>query len=334
VFAEVLGLDRVGVDDSFFDLGGDSLLAIRLIARIRAALDVDLPIRALFRSPTPAGLAGALQAPGSGGDFEVLLPLRPEGTRPPLFCVHPVEGISWRYAGLAGHLPDDQPLYGLQSRGLARPERLPDSMEEMAADYAGQIRAVQPAGPYYLLGWSLGGIIAHAVATHLQDLGEQVALLAILDGYPRFGGPDRSTRPGGGDQKVRHGAAGDVARELEAVVEDVVRLSRTGGGRQDVTDEARAAIRQIIRNNFELGGRYTPGYFRGDILLFVSALGRPASSPAARAPDAWRPYVEGRIESHQIDCDHQGMVTPGPLSLMGSAVSSKIRETRSRKDWS
>jgi amino acid adenylation domain-containing protein len=331
LFAEVLGLEEVGVDDSFFDRGGDSLLAIRLISRIRAALSADLPIRALFRSPTPAGLAQVLDARGTTGEFEVLLPLRPEGGRPPLFCVHAVEGISWRYARLIDHLPADQPLYGLQSRGLARPEPLPGSIDEVAADYVGQIRSVQPHGPYYVLGWSLGGVIAHAVATRLQEQGEQVALLAILDGYPRFGTP-RESRPRDRDTlKVQHGAAGDVTRELESVVSDVVALSQAEG-RSEVNEDTRNTIRQVILNNFQLGGRHTPGRFRGDILLFVSALGRPAHNPAAQAPDAWRPYLDGRIESHQIDCDHQGMVTAGPLALIGHAITAKILDSEPGQD--
>jgi len=98
-----------------------------------------------------------------------------------------------------------------------------------------------------------------------------------------------------------------------------------------VTEDTRNTIRQVILNNFQLGGRHTPGRFRGDLLLFVSALGRPASNPAAQAPDAWRPYLDGRIESHQIDCDHQGMVTAGPLGLIGDAITAKILDTESRE---
>jgi nonribosomal peptide synthetase DhbF len=199
----------VGPDDSFFDLGGDSLSAMRLIARVRAVLDADIPIRGMFTA-TPAAIAelaeigqvaetalgverelrGAL-GPGTASatdinlsDFDVLLPIRTSGTRPALFCMHPGEGISWRYTGFVSHIPADYPIYGLQARGLARDEPLPRSIEEMAEDYAGQMRSIQPTGPYYLLGWSFGAVVAHAVATLLQRQGEQVDLLASLDGYP------------------------------------------------------------------------------------------------------------------------------------------------------
>nr|AGS49833.1 long-chain-fatty-acid--CoA ligase [uncultured bacterium esnapd16.2] len=98
------------------------------------------------------------------GDYEVLLPLRAGGDRPPLFCVHASGGLSWNYGPLLRTLPVNQPVYGVQARGLARTETLPQSVEEMAADYVAQIRTVQPAGPYHLLGWSLGGRIAQAMA--------------------------------------------------------------------------------------------------------------------------------------------------------------------------
>ncbi len=175
LFAEVLGVDRVGAEDSFFELGGDSLLAMRLIARVREALDAEVPIRGMFTA-TPAGIAELVEARATGehepgveveisdelkallpdalpggaaaangsGDFDVLLPIRPTGDRPPLFCLHPGEGLSWRYLGLIRYLPADYPLYGLQARGLAQAEALPHSIEEMCDDYISQIRRIQP----------------------------------------------------------------------------------------------------------------------------------------------------------------------------------------------
>ena len=106
-----------------------------------------------------------------------------QGDRPPLFCVHPAGGLSWCYLGLTRILPD-QPLYGLQARGLESAEPLPASLEEMARDYLDQIRRIQPTGPYHILGWSVGGAIAHTMAAMLQADGEEVALLAMLDAYP------------------------------------------------------------------------------------------------------------------------------------------------------
>src|SRR5262249_47239372 len=92
--------------------------------------------------------------------------------------------MSWAYSGLLRHVGANRPIYGLQARGILQPDLVPDTLEEMAADYLQQIKQVQPSGPYHLLGWSFGGLVAHAIATHLQDLGEKVSLLALLDSYP------------------------------------------------------------------------------------------------------------------------------------------------------
>jgi pimeloyl-ACP methyl ester carboxylesterase len=94
---------------------------------------------------------------------EVLVPLRPHGSLPPLFCIHPAAGLSWCYPGLLQHLRTDYPIYALQARGLKHKESLPQTLEEMVLDYLDQIRKIQPSGPYHLLGWSFGGILAYRI---------------------------------------------------------------------------------------------------------------------------------------------------------------------------
>ena len=109
------------------------------------------------------------------------MPMRVGGDGPALFCAPPMMGLSWCYLALLPHVDDRYPLYGLQARGVRRPEPLPISMLEMARDYADQIRMTQPSGPYHLSGWSLGGNIAFAIAEELERRGEQIDLLVILD---------------------------------------------------------------------------------------------------------------------------------------------------------
>ncbi|MBV8932766.1 MAG: amino acid adenylation domain-containing protein, partial [Kutzneria sp.] len=326
LFAEVLGLDRVGADDSFFDLGGDSLLAMRLINRIRAVLDIEVSIRALFTTPTPAGVADSLSSAQDGDDFQTLLPLRTDGSGPPVFCMHPGEGLSWRYAGLLNYLPQDYPVYGLQARSLSDVSSLPATIEEMVDDYLDTIREIQPQGPYYLLGWSFGGLIAHAVATRIQEHGDQVALLAVLDGYPRvkMTGPgvtehDEVRRLGGG------GAGDDIEARVRERIDEVARRYRSSDRGSGITTEIMSAIRETSVNNERLARNYSPAKFRGDLLLFVSALGRPEFLPASVAPQIWRPYVEGRIESYEINSDHHDMLRPGALAEIGRVVSGKLR---------
>ena len=185
LFAEVLGVERVGIDDNFFELGGHSLLAIRLISRIRSSMDAEISIRSLFEAPTVEALTKRLtRGRPALSDFEVLLPIRPAGSKLPLFCIHDAGGFSWPYSKLIRHIPPEHPIYGLQARNLTQRARRPRSIDEMAEDYLSFIRKIQPHGPYNLLGWSFGGLVAHAIATQLQSMGEEVALLALLDSYP------------------------------------------------------------------------------------------------------------------------------------------------------
>ncbi len=184
LFAEVLGVERIGIDDNFFELGGHSLLAIRLISRIRLSMDADISIRSLFEAPTVEALTKRLtRGRPALSDFEVLLPIRPAGSKLPLFCIHDAGGFSWPYSKLIRHIPPEHPIYGLQARNLTQRARRPRSIDEMAEDYLSFIRRIQPHGPYNLLGWSFGGLVAHAIATQLQSMGEEVALLALLDSY-------------------------------------------------------------------------------------------------------------------------------------------------------
>jgi non-ribosomal peptide synthetase component F/pimeloyl-ACP methyl ester carboxylesterase len=191
LFTEVLGVPQVGIEDNFLELGGHSVLATRLISRIRSAFGIDLPIRGLFEAPSVAGLLERLDLSTNQKSIDVIVPLRPYGNLLPLFCVHPAGGLSWCYSGLLQHIRGDYPIYGLQARSFNPPEILPQTLQEMVADYLDQIRAIQPGGPYHLLGWSFGGLVACSLASHLQLQGEQVALLALLDTYPPDPEPPR-----------------------------------------------------------------------------------------------------------------------------------------------
>jgi nonribosomal peptide synthetase DhbF len=327
LFADVLGLDTVGADDSFFDLGGDSLLAMQLMARIREVLQAPVAIGALFRTPTPAGIARSLEVAADGGALEVLLPLRSRGSRPPLFCIHPQIGLSWCYAGLTRYLPPDYPVYGLQARGISRPGTLPRSIEEMAADYLDQIRTIAPFGPYNLLGWSIGGIVVHAIATRLQEQGEKVALAAILDAYPRRPGVPLDVPGEEGeapDEDVSLPGMRTWLRNRRRQFGDIIGAAPAGAGlAADLTADQLAAIQEIRVNCVQLVEDFIPSYFRGDILSFTAGLGRTPASPTM---ENWRPYVAGRIENYQVNCRHAQMVAPEPLSEIGRVLSVKLAE--------
>ncbi|MFH9425812.1 amino acid adenylation domain-containing protein [Streptomyces sp. NPDC017529] len=238
--------------------------------------------------------ATALRVVRNRDDLGVLLPLRPEGSRPPLFCVHHGNGLAWGYAAILAHLPRDRPVYGVQARGLAGPEPLPRSVEEMAADYADRIRSVRPSGPYHLLGWSVGGLLAQALATRLEELGETVALLAVLDGYPHS--PGSTFFDGERDADGGHGDPEGVSGPL-------------------VTN-----MREIQRNTHRLAASHTPRFFRGDLTLFVATGGRPVRRNVPEAEASWRPYTGGRITAHEVPAAHADMLQTAHLTHLGRIV--------------
>jgi acyl carrier protein len=181
IWQAALNVDRIGVHDDFFELGGDSLAGAQIYAAIEEEFGCRLPLSALVEGPTIGHLAARLTGDTPAGAGDVLVPLRAAGGRRPLFCIHELSGTVVVYRRLAAHLSDDQPVYGLQYPGqhLAEPPQL--GLEDMAARYCEAIRGVQPAGPYCLAGFSLGGAIAYEIARHLRAAGEEVALLALLD---------------------------------------------------------------------------------------------------------------------------------------------------------
>ena len=181
IWASILNLDRVGIRDNFFDLGGDSLLAVRLIDRINKQFQQDLPLSFLFLNPTVEHLANSLNSGENYLQNSPLVTINSHGSSPPFFCVHPIFGVVFPYYKLAAELGREQPFYALQPRGIDGENSPLTSIEDMAAFYIAAVREVQPQGPYFLGGWSFGGLVAFEMAQQLQKAGERVALLAILD---------------------------------------------------------------------------------------------------------------------------------------------------------
>ncbi|MER2537185.1 MAG: amino acid adenylation domain-containing protein [Rhizobiaceae bacterium] len=186
--ADVLGLDAPpSPDTDFFAIGGDSLQAVNLILAIQERFGRDPGLGGLFENPSIAALAAALEAEGDAPDSGLGPLLRLGGgdddPRPPLFLVHPAGGIAWGYRNLARALAPRR-VYGLQSPALDAAKPLPESLEGLADAYVAEILALQPAGPFHLGGWSVGGIVAQAMAARFRALGHTVGVLALLDSYP------------------------------------------------------------------------------------------------------------------------------------------------------
>ncbi|MCY8882020.1 non-ribosomal peptide synthetase DhbF [Bacillus spizizenii] len=328
LFMEVLHLPCVGIDDRFFDLGGHSLLAVQLMSRIREALGVELSIGNLFEAPTVAGLAERLEMGSSQSALDVLLPLRTSGDKLPLFCVHPAGGLSWCYAGLMTNIGTDYPIYGLQARGIGQREELPKTLDDMAADYIEQIRTVQPKGPYHLLGWSLGGNVVQAMATQLQNQGEEVSLLVMLDAYPNHFLPIKKAPDdeealiallalGGYDPD----SLGDKPLDFETAIEI---LRRDGSALASLDESVILNLKNTYVNSVGILGSYKPKTFRGNVLFFRSTIIPEWFDPIE--PDSWKPYINGQIEQIDIDCRHKDLCQPEPLAQIGKVLAVKLEE--------
>ncbi|MFD3741737.1 amino acid adenylation domain-containing protein, partial [Streptomyces sp. NPDC058629] len=324
IFAELLGHDTVGVDDNFFELGGHSLLATKLISRVRDRLGAEMSVVSIFEAPTAAALAVRLAAADAAGPLSRLLPLSAGGTGAPLFCVHPLGGLSWPYAQLAEHLPPEVGLYGLQAAGLAEDEPLPDSVEEMAADYVERVRAVQPEGPYRLLGWSLGGRIAHAMAQHLEAAGQRVELLALLDAYPRDA--TEAVEPFS-EQDFLAGvlvAIGMEASELDGPVEfDRVAAAMRSSGKEiaGLSVGQLRRLQRVMANSVRAEAGSATGRCRAGAVMFAATV-----DPAGE-PDAWLHHVEGELEVHHVAVAHNDLMGPQPLAEIGAVLSKKLAES-------
>ncbi|MGE0650495.1 MAG: AMP-binding protein [Alphaproteobacteria bacterium] len=180
LWAEVLGLAKVGLHEDFFMLGGDSLQAVELFLRVEKEFGRRLPRSVLFEANTVAKMAEHIAAVVPS---RCIVPIQPHGDRPPFFCIHDGNAEVLKYRELSRLLGPEQPFYGIQSRGLDGEEEPFTDIDEMAAYYVQEIRKVQPEGPYYIGGYSFGGRVAYVTAQILRAAGEEVALLALLDTF-------------------------------------------------------------------------------------------------------------------------------------------------------
>lgn len=326
-FAAALEVPRVGLDDDFFELGGNSLLGVRLSADLAAATGAPVTVRWLYTSPTAGELADRITTHPDGPETEdglgAILQLRRGGSAPPLFCIHSAVPLAWCYAGLARYVTD-RPVLGLQGLTTAGEPEAARTIDDLADRYVAEILKVRPHGPYHLLGWSLGGQIAHAVAVRLREQGCAVGVLAMLDSlvFP----PDMPPPPAPRMRDLLTHLLGDEPEDGDAL--------------PDITAEQAAAELSCAGPNFGVGltaaqltrlhrgyvdcvrlsHGYRPGRYDGDLLYFSATRGVTATLGA----DLWRPYVAGALTEHPVAAAHAQLTNSDVVAVIGPLLAAQL----------
>ena len=330
LWERLIGVHPVHPEDNFFDLGGNSLTALRLFAEIKKTFQKDLPLATLLQAPTVAALAAVLQQEDDAMPSRSLVAIQTEGSKPPFFCIHGGGGHVLFYYDMARRLGDDQPFYGLQAQGMDDKSPRHTRLEEMATHYIREMQTVQPRGPYYLGGVSLGGVIAYEMAQQLQAQGERVALLALFEAlHPDF--PEmRSGVPGwarllfnlyrtvehhaGSVWMLERGKKWPYLREKaikarEETWEALVRDSKKIKGRvyAGTGKTVPPALEEVQSHSYLAWMNYKPAPYSGPITLF-----RATNQPLGIVPDptlGWKSLALGGIEIHDVPGYHAAIVS-------------------------
>ena len=328
LWEEVFGIRSISSRDSFFDLGGDSLLAVRLMARIRERFGRELPLALLYQEPTAEKLATALAAdavPGPSPLVEIQAGTDSDSGEPPMFCVHAADGGVFVYVPLAYHLGPSQPFFAFQ--GIGRDDDLiPRTVESLAEKYLAEIRRVRPHGPYRLGGWSYGGQVALEIARRLLGEGEEVEILAFFD---TLGPAMMRSLPSPDDAQIIAGlsdlglppedlrARGGVEEQLAYVVEK----AQERGFLPQGYDPARLRHRfEVSKANILAGHHHVPAPYPGRIHLFATS---PSMERAGGDPTlGWGGLALAGVEAIEVPGWH-GTVLREPNVRV---VAKKLRE--------
>jgi len=300
IWQRVLQLSSVGVDDDFFDLGGDSLLALQLFNEIAQTCNRELPPVTIYQARTVAALAALLEQP-STPKFPALVLLKPGSKKPPVFIAHGLGGSVIDFFQPVKHLESDHPIYGMQARGIDGLEEPLDRIEDMAEFHLSAIRELQPHGPYALMGYSLGGLVALEMAQRLSVKGEQVALLAMMDAYPHM--RYLSLR-----QRVQL-----AVRQARRGLNSLGNLSGSAPYQPPAGVSFTPAMQRVRSSAYLALTRYRPRFYSGKV-KFVRA--EVSSSFPADAASVWQPLVQD-VEVATVPGDHLGMIATHYESLAG-----------------
>lgn len=327
LFTSLLGpVEPISRDDDFFAVGGHSLLAVRLVQQLGRLVGRDIGLGTLFRHPTVKRLAAHLDGEARAEDNGLQPMIRLNATdndAPPLFMIHPAGGIAWCYGGYARALAGERAVWGIQADAIDSGRPGPESLQTMALQYARRIGEIAGARPVHLCGWSVGGIIAHAVANALFRSGHSVGCLAMLDSYPADcwrNEPDPG--PDAGLKALLAISGHDPDRLLDLpMTRDAVRdfLRHAESPFAALPDAAFEGIMRVVGGNNRLVREHVHETYHGTI-LHVAAV---PSATKLLSPADWGLYAEG-VNEYQVPFIHAELTAPPAVDVIAPLLAAEM----------
>lgn len=344
IWVRVLGMEQIGVHDNFFELGGHSLMAVTLFTEIEKKLGRNLPLATLFQAPTIEQLAAIIQQESWSPPWSPLVAIQPRGKREPFFCVHGGDGGVMFYSKLAALLGDDQPVYGLQAQGLDGGQIRHASMEAMAALYIKEIRTVQPKGPYFLGGYSFGGVLSLEIARQLRAQGETIALVALFDTNNRMVPPRRYTLRERIALRTRAVAGMSFGRKLAYVFDRGIRklaviLLMVKHRFHSLAYEIFSKHKEMVAPNYRLLrvqeghekalNEYRPSVYPGKLTLIRAE--NPNDGFEFDSELGWGGLATGGIEIHDVPGEHESIFHEPHVRILAATMKECIEKARNEQ---
>ncbi|HEV8244380.1 MAG TPA: alpha/beta fold hydrolase, partial [Polyangiaceae bacterium] len=341
IWQRALSVPRVGRADDFFALGGHSLLAVKISNEVEKAFALRLPLTTLFECPTVESFAKRLaeleaeRAGGQSAHFIALVPIQPRGSLPPFYCVAGLGGNPMNLRHLAQALGSDQPFYGLQLRGVDGRHRPHRRVQAMAEEFLAELRAQQAHGPYYLGGYSFGGLAAYEMAQMLEQQGERIALLVLLDTMnpvlPNW--TMRQRFAAHFDNLRQHGPAYFANRVLARLAAEVARRKRTLRARLANRYQFEFRNDAVWVASEQAMAQYRPAPYDGDVLLVQAEGALAADDGIGLRPhesNGWRDLVRGHLEIVSVSASHIDVVSEQASPLTAQALQRALADARQR----
>jgi len=316
IWESVLNVRPIGVKHNFFELGGHSLLAVSLMQRVERAFGKRLPIATLLQAPTIEQLAAILRQKGWAPRWSSLVVVQAGGSKPPFFCVHGAGGTVVRFYDVARYLGSDQPVYGLQAQALDGTDSYPTRVEQMATHYLKEIQSVQPEGPYFLAGYSFGGIVAFEMAQQLIAQGHEPPLVFLFETFcPPFAVDTLADEYRAlfklfwmtGPEKWTH-----VSRKVERIAARIrTRLRYT---------RLPTTLNNVRKACLESARDYIPRVYPGRVIMFQSTERPLMPLPDPRA--GWSAYAGQGLEIHEIPSNQDNILLEPQARLVANQLKA------------